>query len=76
MGDDDQNEHKKSHRSKKRRRGDDEPSASHLLLIYAGLGKARKCRKLLKKRDVNVDCTDSEGSTPLHQVCMWRKCVS
>ena len=38
------------------------------LLVYAGLGKLSRAKRLIKKTDVDVDAIDAEGSTPLHQV--------
>ncbi len=57
------------HKRKKDRKESGDSDADGLrLLKYAALGEARKVAKLVKRKHMNIDVMDVEGSTPLHQV--------
>lgn len=54
-----------SHLRKRRRK---DSSKASKLLRYAALGECGKIRKILRTQASEVDATDFEGSTALHQV--------
>ncbi len=59
---------RKRKRRKDRQEGGDSDTDGLRLLKYAALGEARKVAKVAKRKHVNIDVMDVEGSTPLHQV--------
>ena len=64
----------KRKRRRDRKESGDSDADGLRLLKYAALGEARKVAKLAKRKHVNVDVMDVEGSTPLHQVlCLTQR---